>query len=330
MNQQITNLRAFAIMLIVLGHSIIIYDTNFALLSTDVKMPLFQTLKHLVSFIQLKLFFSISGFLMCYKVIKWQERTVNEIFKGSASFIWNKFKRLMIPMLCVCFLYMDPIKLLIGVPDYALSWDFAAQQLTCTNIGHLWFLPCLFIIFIVMFFLLALVRNSKIGHIALFLVLALLTYKSGIFPKVFQLNEVAYYMSFFYLGYLINRVKIAFPEYKLRFKYIFAAMLIIVIGGGVLCKITSIGYEFYLSIVVVVLCYAIMPASRNRVIDTISNNSYGIYLFHSPLIYITAIYTPNINPWLMLFINFLAFGFVAYVITYLLDNSRLRFIVGKY
>ena len=107
-------------------------------------------------------------------------------------------------------------------------------------------------------------------------------------------------------------------------------MLILVIGGGVLWKITSIGYEFYLSIVVVVLCYAIMPASRNRVIDTISNNSYGIYLFHSPLIYITAIYTPNINPWLMLFINFLAFGFVAYVITYLLDNSRLRFIVGKY
>ena len=317
MNQQIINLRAFAITLIVLGHSIIIYDSSFTLLSTDVEMPLFETLKHLVSFIQLKLFFSISGFLMCYKVVKWRNLPLDEIFNGAASFVLNKFKRLIVPLLCVSFLYMDPIKLLIGAPGYTLGWNFVAQQLVCVNIGHLWFLPCLFIVFIVMFFLLALVRNSKTGHIALFFALALLTYKSGIFPNVFQLNEVAYYMSFFYLGYLINRIKLAFPEYRPRIKHIFATVLIIVIGG-ILWKITSIGYEFYLSVVMVTLCYAVMPTSRNQVVDAISNNSYGIYLFHSPLIYLTAIYTPNINPWLMLFINFFVFGFVAYIITCLM------------
>ena len=329
MNQQVVNLRACAIILIVLGHSIIIYDNSYTLLSIDVEMPLFQTLKHLINFIQLKLFFSISGFLMCYKVIKWQKLKLVEIYKDAGYFFINKFKRLIVPMLCVCFWYMDPIKLLVGVPGYSLSWDFIAQQLLCINIGHLWFLPCLFFIFVIMFFCLSLIRNSKIGHLVLFLILSLLTYKSGILPKYFQLNEVAYYMSFFYLGYLINRIKIKYPNYKkLSIKHILAILLII-LCGGVAYHITSSGYEFYLSVLLVTLCYIIMPSVKNVTIDAISNCSYGIYLFHSPLIYITAIYMPDINPWLMLFLNFFVFGWVSYLLASLLEKSRFRFVVGK-
>lgn len=70
MNQQIVNLRGLAILLVVLGHSIIIYDSTFDLLTTDVQMPLFETVKHIVSFVQMKLFISISGFLLAYKCLK--------------------------------------------------------------------------------------------------------------------------------------------------------------------------------------------------------------------------------------------------------------------
>ncbi len=70
MNQQIVNLRGLAILLVVLGHSIIIYDSTFGLLTTDVQMPLFETVKHIVSFVQMKLFISISGFLLAYKCLK--------------------------------------------------------------------------------------------------------------------------------------------------------------------------------------------------------------------------------------------------------------------
>lgn len=45
-----------------LGHSIIIYDTNFKLLSTEVDMPLFETIKHWISFIQFKFFLHIRLF----------------------------------------------------------------------------------------------------------------------------------------------------------------------------------------------------------------------------------------------------------------------------
>ena len=57
MDGRIINLRALAIILIVLGHSIIIYDPTFDLLKSNVEVPILADLKHIISFIQLKLFF---------------------------------------------------------------------------------------------------------------------------------------------------------------------------------------------------------------------------------------------------------------------------------
>ena len=72
-----------------------------------------------------------------------------------------------------------------------------------------------------------------------------------------------------------------------------------------------------------------MPSFRNNILDEISNRSYGLYLFHSPLIYITATLCPNINPWFMLIINFIVLGVIAYFITMWLSNSKLKFIIGQ-
>ena len=38
---------------------------------------------------------------------------------------------------------------------------------------------------------------------------------------------------------------------------------------------------------------------------------------------------PDINPWLMLFLNFFVFGWVSYLLASLLEKSRFRFVVGK-
>ena len=197
MNQKIVNLRALAILFIVLGHSIIIYDHSFKLLSTQVEMPLFETLKHWISFVQLKLFFSISGFLMFYKVLKWHKRTLREIWAGMCNFMSNKFLRLLIPYACVALLWMDPIKIVLDIPDYSWSIDLMLQQVRFENCGHLWYLPCLFFIFLFMYILLSVVHNSLFGHIILLSVLMVLNYKHTIFTEIFQLQNVAYYMVFF-------------------------------------------------------------------------------------------------------------------------------------
>lgn len=106
-------------------------------------------------------------------------------------------------------------------------------------------------------------------------------------------------------------------------------LICIIILGYVIKLITSIGFDLYLSIVVLLFLYKFIPNFNNKIINNISKRSYGLYLFHSPMIYITAVLCPDTNPWLMLFINFVCFGFVAYLITVALSTSKLRFIIGE-
>lgn len=341
MNQQIVNLRAISIIIIVLGHSIIIYDHTFDLLTSDVEMPHFESLKHLISFIQLKLLFSISGFLLCYKVMKWRERSNKEIARTFLPFFQNKVVRLLIPYACVALLWMDPIKIVLGVPNYTISPELLLQQLQFSNCGHLWYLPCLFFIFVVMFPVITLIRNNRIMHILLLFTLMGANYLYGRLPEAFQLQNVAYYLFYFYFGYFINytihlanEIKVATPSWLhydnrlIRTISVTIFFIITLLAGQIVNRITSIGYEIYLSVVVLLMFYYYIPSFNNKVVNEISNRSYGIYLFHSPLIYITALYCPNIIPWLMLYLNFIVFGAIAYGLTVAVSRTRIRFIVG--
>ena len=61
-NSKITNMRALAILLVVLGHSIILYDSSWGLYSTDNVCGILETVKHFINVIQMPLFYSISGY----------------------------------------------------------------------------------------------------------------------------------------------------------------------------------------------------------------------------------------------------------------------------
>lgn len=137
---KIDNMRAIAILLVVLGHSIIIYDPNWGLITSDTECLPFFYLKQMINLIQMPLFFSISGYCFCL--------SKNQSF--GKNLLLGKFKRILIPYFIVCILYMNPIKILLGVPGYELSLNmFARQVLLFTNNGHLWYLPSLFLMFIV-------------------------------------------------------------------------------------------------------------------------------------------------------------------------------------
>ena len=69
--------------------------------------------------------------------------------------------------------------------------------------------------------------------------------------------------------------------------------------------------------------------SNNSILKEISNCSFGIYLFHSPMIYITCTYWKDLNPILVLSINFIIFGFIAFLLTMIIKRSRLKFIIGE-
>lgn len=326
MNQQIVNLRGIAILLVVLGHSIIIYDNRFELLSSDVQMPIFETLKHWISFVQMKLFISISGFLLAFKCLK--------VYKSHdwSVFTRNKIRRLLIPYACVLLCYNNPLKFLLKVPGYENPVSSLTDQLLGVNCAHLWFLLCLFLLMLICYPLFCWAGKASWKHGILFALFLGINYFSGRLPKYYQLNEVGYYLIFFHLGYLVNFVRLIYKEKNQpankRLKQL-AILVGTIIVGYLIYRVTSIGFDIYLSIIVILLFYKYIPCFNNIFINEVSKRSYGLYLFHSPLIYITAIFCPNINPWFMLFINFVCFGSIAFFITSALSKSKLKIIIGE-
>ena len=323
MDGRIINLRALAIILIVLGHSIIIYDPTFDLLKSNVEVPILADLKHIISFIQLKLFFSLSGFCLYYSIEKQQSVSI-------LSIILNKFGRLILPYLFVAFVWMDPIKYMLGISGYE-SWPkLIGDQIIGINCGHLWYLPCLYLIFITIGIWLR-ISNKYIWVMGGFVIFAIANYFYGRFTDIFQISSAVYYSVYFFFGYCLNYVMhqkstIAIMKQNMVMRYIILIVAIIMLVP--VYYMTSIGFELYLSLLILCGIYTYCPGRTNRIIRFISDNSYGLYLFHSPLIYITAILMPDISPIVMVSINFIVFGCFSILLAFVLSRTRMKYLIG--
>ena len=138
----IDNIRAIAIILVVIGHSIILYSSSWSIYKTNISAPYFDILKRIINVIQMPLFFALAGYLF-YTTMR--KRTLKTIFI-------DKLKRLMIPFLIFSFFWLLPIRLLIKYPNYQnqnLLKDIIVKKILLgADNGHLWYLPTLFLCFI--------------------------------------------------------------------------------------------------------------------------------------------------------------------------------------
>lgn len=80
----ITNVRALAIFLVVLGHSIILYSSAWGYYPTERKSILLDNLKFLINGIQMPLFFSLSGFCFLWS---WNRSSdfINQVIKKGST-----------------------------------------------------------------------------------------------------------------------------------------------------------------------------------------------------------------------------------------------------
>lgn len=110
--------------------------------------------------------------------------------------------------------------------------------------------------------------------------------------------------------------------------------IVLVCAAVIGCLITECGVESMLfgkiiSLICVLAAYLVVPKHSTATLRKISRNSMGIYLFHSPLIYLSFNFWPNISPWLMVLINFVGFGAVAYGMTELVRKLGLGIVIGE-
>lgn len=314
---RVINLRAFAIFLIVFGHSIIIYSSQWNIMESDVTSSILCFVKdRIINPIQLDIFFAISGFLFYYTV------------SGGGSFvktIKKKAKRLLIPYFSIAFLWMNPVKYILSVPGYESSSDvlniYLWQVLFTGNLGHLWYLPTLFLLFTLLHYpLKRMISSDKSLIIMVTFALVLRIIVNYIFvPSWVQLNQVVRYALPFVIGFTANRISINISDTKL--------ILLMLLSFAILVGIPPL--QILAVPVFLLSALKAFPQDNNRIIYNISRNSFGLYLFHSPLIYITFKFLANSSPLIVVTINFVIFGALAYIMTSLIRLTKYKYVIGE-
>ena len=321
-NTRINNIRALAILIVIFGHSIILYSSAWSIYEPILECILLDDIKKVINLIQMPLFFSLSGFLFA--------ESSKEI--KISAFVLKKFKRLMIPFYAVGIMWMIPIKKILNYSEYRGIGIGRAFYNLCMNIesGHLWYLPTLFLTFVIFVFWKKYVKG---GEFLLFVITLIINYFRMNMPDfgIPFLENVYLYSWSFVLGMVFSSGKkynFLVKVYKVIFskKYLyFGASLIIAIVDTVVVGRADI----WCSIILICGIYLCVSNQYNQILDSISKNSFGMYLIHSPLIYITFTFFKNSSPIVVVFLNLVVWGSVSYILTILIKKVKLGIIGEK-
>ena len=274
-NNLISFLQAFGILLVVVGHS-----------RQGTSSPLLWYI-WIYSF-HMPLFMFISGFLWGYGSEKKHVPLSAQPLYGRKGFIWKKVKRLLIPYVAISTLAFLPKALLnrFAVRPVEVSFESFFHQLVYPGdnvIVYFWFLPTLFVIFLMVMYGVRLFRHfdSREGHAAVLLVALLLhLFNPAAGIRLLNLGGVIGYLFYFLLGYYCCRYhvedRLAGNSYvglgaTLLLSVAFVTFIPSFPGKDVLTACNGIALSIFLGKVYLV--------RRAGFLDHLYGASYAIYLF---------------------------------------------------
>lgn len=277
--------RAFAIIFIVLGHTLVHSE------HCD------NIYKFLYSF-HVLLFFILSGYLF-FPV------------KDKKRFFQNKFLRIMVPYFAWAFLFLIPYILLGQTVGESLNTNSSFQLMTqIKNVLYgngnlaalkqnsaLWFLPALFVINLFFGFTVKDKTNWKVDvmYLILLFIIGFISSNTSLFIFPWGINTLLNVGVFFYLGYLLKKYDLFQKEKLFKIGYMIIFFIIGYLGfyfnyASIACIDYTYGNYmlmsfsgFSLSIVVIYISFLI---KENRLLEYIGRNTMGILVFHKLIILI--------------------------------------------
>lgn len=250
--EEISMLRGFAILLVLLGHSIIVFPINL------LEIEWCRRLYNLIYYFHMPLFFFIAGF--CY--------TQKDNYK---KYIGNKFKRIFIPYITFGIIDLISKHLLPNLVNRTTSLKQDIIRIILRG-GNYWFLYVLFIIFIIFPIIIKLMRivnNKYFNIIIIFILLYLLPLK---ITNIFDLNNVIYYSFYFVIGYVMKNY------YNNRIINIFSKNIIFIIST-ILFLTLSLFPENFIFKIIKALSGIIFSYSFILKLKSMFNMSKGLELF---------------------------------------------------
>ncbi len=244
---------------------------------------------------RLEAFVFISGYIFTFQLIT----------KNKFSTFWELTKSKLQRLVWPCFVFGILYILIILRLD--MSWDTIYTLIS--GPGHLWYLICLFWLFLVQYAVMAFLRRqdeNKVGrYYKIFFAVTLLLPILSAFPLSMRWDKAMYYMTFFYGGglFYIFRDEIARLVTVRRTLWMWVAFAILVwivfslmIPKPEILKLPTVMeqaklfmYNAYLKLVVAWVGIAAFYASavlycrKHKVGDTmikIGTCGYGVYVFH--------------------------------------------------
>ena len=325
-NRQIVLLTIFAMLLVVAGHSDITSD--------------FKELwiyKWAYSF-HMPLFFFISGFLFALTMPN--VRVESEKFR---FFIKKKAIRLLIP-----FLFINTIIFIVKssiIKDNSImqnpvefTWVSFLDSTFMSPVGFMWFLPALFVIFLIVFGYRKLLILNKISNekylIGILMCIVLVTILDLYLPKIhfLQISQAIHYSTYFLLGLLYCDYKRALDQWFKRYYFVIVPIFLLLSVSLVLKGFPAAICGIVFSVIIALMLEKECPDSFVK----ISGFCYTVFLLsYFPQMYIRgpiAHLCPNINQYVLSGISFIL-GLVipisiAIVYTKLKTKSTLLSRVG--
>lgn len=202
---EMDHLRAFAILMVLLYHSILVYPIDLTQL---------RWCKYLHTFLwnaEMPIFFAVAGFCWHYE-------------GGYGNYLAKKAKHLLIPHFVFCI--PDVLLRLIPNPLIHASYTSVGEALKDLFLyaGNDWFLWTLFMIFATAP-LYKLVSKKKVGSVVFAVVVFLLYYLKKYAPTMFSILNYMEFLPFFFLGVWIRAYRE--KEEKPRKKAIIAVLFVI-------------------------------------------------------------------------------------------------------
>lgn len=331
-NRAIASLSGLGIILVVLGHSGgVLPHVAKTIVEVDLLYRYFMELKKWIYTFHMPLFFFISGFLFFYSTL----RKYN--YKEIAL---RKFKRLIVPYLVISFIAY-PVKVLLSQfalrpIHFSLNDIFRNIFIPWDNtIFFFWFLPTLFLVFLLSAIFLKEQKNSFYD--------LMLTIVATIFWFIFPHLNTDGVLSFFNIGGALHNIiffimGFVFCKYKIyKTKHIntlglFSFVLSIVLfnnQNGLPLE------DFILSVLGLIFCYWLCSFSWSECLARMGDFSYQIYLFSwFPQVVVRIILGQVffINIWFSVLSSFILGLFIPIVITLFLDAKapvKFKMIYGR-
>jgi fucose 4-O-acetylase-like acetyltransferase len=288
--------RVMATILVVLGHSgYISISTNYGGVdyTPEIGLPLiykcFNLLIEGIYLFHMPFFMALSGALFNTQHKKYKSDT--------GKLIKKKAKQLLVPFLMINILFNIPIKCITGYFNYGRQlYDALVGQIFLQGNCYLWYLPTLFLIYVI-----AIMCSKKFTkrRIESNISILFIIYIGSYFMNIYIIKNVMYYLLWFYIGFYFeeNKVRLHQSEnniYKiilLCICYIF--FLVIhhknIIHSFIFERIVAFFSALvgcYLSFLVCLYLSKKTNIIKRKIFKVVHKYSMDIYLLSDPLNYV--------------------------------------------